>query len=222
MRLAALLLCVPALASAQVTIERDGVPVATVTAAPVCGQAHQDPQPAPVVNPTELRFADPADLTRDCVIALAETVGGLPEGTGYQAGQDGQWTTAFAVSRALPDTHPCDRPAVSSLTVRRREPFTLGWCHPLIDEDGYPLAVTGWLVSRDGAPLVAPAEAGTSVSLSGTVLVTLAWLESSAGVYAYTLQAQSATGASLASDAVTVTVRSGRPVPPSRGRVTSP
>jgi hypothetical protein len=70
--------------------------------AAVCGQAKVNP--GTVTNPTEIRFDDPADATRDCVVP-ASTAGGdlasIPFGTGYRAAARARGANTVSVWSAL-------------------------------------------------------------------------------------------------------------------------
>ena len=44
----------------------------------------------------------------------------------------GLWLVTIAEAQ----TDPCNTPAPSIVQIRRTEPVRVGWCHPLLDEDG--------------------------------------------------------------------------------------
>lgn len=63
-------------------------PSVTYLAAVVpCGQPHLPASVAPIVNPTEARFDDPANTTLDCVINITKQVTDLVPGTYLAAWQ---------------------------------------------------------------------------------------------------------------------------------------
>lgn len=76
-----------------------------------CGQAKQTVS-GTVVNPSEVRFDDPADVTKDCVItaAAAGVIASIPFGVGYKAAARSRGATTVAAWSAL--SNPFDRAAL--------------------------------------------------------------------------------------------------------------
>ena len=122
-------------------------------------------------------------------------------------------------------THECDTTPVSTTTIQVGALFSLKWCHPMTDTGGAPTTITAWRVYRNGVLLAATPTVGTTVSSTGFRLVTLQGSEPVAATnISYVLSATNATGQSVMSAplVLTVTAIATVPVAPSRGRVTVP
>ncbi len=207
-------------------------PVSYAASVITCGQPKED-ESSPLVNPDVVLFDDPADATFDCRIDVAGQMRALPEtwAVPYRArltinANEGPLTNAFSV-RLQSGVHPCDLAPASALTVTIWEPFTLGWCHDMTDENGNVSSITGWRLYRNGV-LVSPDPVVTSsatANADGLRYFSVSRAELQAGQVTFTVAAVSAEGESAQmSPAIVVDVLKPKtkPRPPVRGRATIP
>ena len=133
-----LLVGVPASAQVETVLSRDvgiflagvdpanggqpiSAPVNYPTGATVCGQAKVTVTSS-VTNPNEVRINDPADSTKDCVLASASTqLAATPFGTGFRVASRTRGATTVSAWSAL--SNPFDRaglPPATDTNVRVR------------------------------------------------------------------------------------------------------
>lgn len=109
----------PATSPTAAPFKTDNVVVTSVS----CGQPKIAVVTGTVINPTELRFDDEADATKDCVVTTSTTLlTALPFGTGYKVGLKRKSATDASAWSVL--SNPFDRaaPLAAPTNVRVRRP----------------------------------------------------------------------------------------------------
>ena len=165
--------------------------------------------------PRELRWDDPADLTRDCALNVTQQFA-TATGT-YRLAvsrtidtRANDWS-AFAVE--APQVHACDgTPATTATVVEGAR--TLEWCWNELDTNGNPTAATAWHVSVDGATpqQLGQVTVGPTPNAQGRKLHS-ASVPLTRGTRALRVAATNAQGQAVFSAAFTVTVTAPLGVP---------
>jgi hypothetical protein len=202
----------------SVTNPNAATPISSAVYSPNCNQAFVA-QSATLTNPTEGRYADPANAARDCLFNLTAQVAALPVGTGYKGaiklgtGLYGPLTSAFAVAAAQAP-HECDSTPASPASVNVAQAFTIGWCHSGTN-------VTGWRVYRNGVLQTVTVTPGATTNAAGDRYYTISRSEAAAATNVV-YEVSGLNGVTEAARVTAATLNVVQPPPPAPAPITRP